>query len=90
MTCNAGGPADAERAFMGGSGVWAPLLGYVGGFEGEEVGVRVVDMDEGVLGVSTGQEARGAAERKGRGQRADPQPARELYKIREDADKRCG
>lgn len=36
---------------MGGSGVWAPLLGKFGGFEGEEVGVKVVDIDMGILKV---------------------------------------
>ncbi|KAL7420091.1 hypothetical protein Q5752_005056 [Cryptotrichosporon argae] len=44
---NAGGPRD--EGFMGGSGVWAPLLGKVGGFAAAEVGLRVVDVDLGIL-----------------------------------------
>jgi predicted amidohydrolase len=52
IACNAGGDR-AQDGFMGGSGVWAPLLGKFGGFEGEEVGVRVVDVDMGILKVSS-------------------------------------
>lgn len=48
---NPGGSRD--EGFMGGSGVWAPLRGKVGGFDGEEVGLRIVDVDLGVLKVSS-------------------------------------
>lgn len=51
ITCNAGG--DPQEGFMGGSGVWAPLLGRVGGFAGSEVGVKVVNVDMRVLKVRT-------------------------------------
>ncbi|WOO82226.1 putative nitrilase [Vanrija pseudolonga] len=44
---NAGGPA--EEGFMGGSAVWAPLRGRVGGFPKSEVGVRLVEVDIDVL-----------------------------------------
>jgi len=47
---NAGG--SREEGFMGGSGVWAPLLGRVDGFEGPETGVKVVEVDLSVLEVS--------------------------------------
>lgn len=46
---NAGGSRD--EGFMGGSGVWAPLLGRVAGFDGPEVGVKVVEIDLGILKV---------------------------------------
>lgn len=92
IACNAGGDRDKD-GFMGGSGVWAPLLGKFAGFEGEEVGVRVVDVDLGILKV--------------RGRRsymilykdyvqipqafqADCQASRDLYQVRSDADRRCG
>lgn len=43
---NPGGKGD----HMGGSGVWAPLLGKVrGSFEGDGVGVRVLEIDLGVI-----------------------------------------
>lgn len=48
---NPGGPRD--EGFMGGSGVWAPLRGKVGGFEGEKVGMSVVDVDLAVIVVSS-------------------------------------
>lgn len=48
---NAGGNREKD-GFMGGSGVWAPLLGRIGGFDGEEVGMKVLDVDLGVLKVS--------------------------------------
>lgn len=44
---NAGGPA--EEGFMGGSAVWAPLRGRVGGFAKSEVGVRLIEVDIDVL-----------------------------------------
>lgn len=47
---NPGGPR--EEGFMGGSGVWAPLKGKIGGYEREEVGVEFVDVDLGVIKVS--------------------------------------
>jgi len=40
-----------EGGFMGGSGVWAPLKGKIGGYEREEVGLQFVDVDLGVLKV---------------------------------------
>lgn len=40
-----------DGGFMGGSGVWAPLKGKIGGYEREEVGVEFVDVDIGVLKV---------------------------------------
>ena len=40
-----------EGGFMGGSGVWAPLKGKIGGYEREEVGVEFVDVDLEVLKV---------------------------------------
>jgi predicted amidohydrolase len=51
---NAGG--DKADGFMGGSGVWAPLLGRIDGFEGPEVGLKVVDIDLGLLEVSVEDE----------------------------------
>lgn len=46
---NPGGSRD--QGFMGGSGVWAPLRGKVGGFEGEKVGMEIVEVDMGVIKV---------------------------------------
>jgi hypothetical protein len=46
---NAGGPT--EEGYIGGSGVWMPLKGKLGGFDNEEVGLRIVDVDLGVLDV---------------------------------------
>jgi hypothetical protein len=40
-----------EGGFMGGSGIWAPLKGKIGGYEREEVGVEFVDVELGVLKV---------------------------------------
>lgn len=53
---NPGGSRD--EGFMGGSGVWAPLRGKVGGFEGEEVGMKIVEIDVGVLKVRASLSAR--------------------------------
>lgn len=47
--CNAGGPAS--EGYIGGSGVWMPLKGKLGGFEGGEVGLKIVDIDLTVLKV---------------------------------------
>jgi len=47
---NAGG--SREDGFMGGSGVWAPLLGRADGFDGPDVGVKTVEVDLSVLKVS--------------------------------------
>jgi hypothetical protein len=47
---NPGGPRT--EGFMGGSGVWAPLKGKIGGYEKEEVGIEFVDVDLGVIKVS--------------------------------------
>lgn len=47
---NPGGDRKDE-GFMGGSGVWAPLKGKIGGYEREEVGVEFVDVELGVLKV---------------------------------------
>jgi hypothetical protein len=44
--CNAGG--DDKEGFMGGSAVWAPLRGRVGGC-GVAVGMSVVEIDVAVL-----------------------------------------
>jgi hypothetical protein len=49
--CNAGGDKEGDR-FMGGSGVWVPLRGKIGGFERNEIGMRVVDLDLRVVEVS--------------------------------------
>ena len=40
-----------EGGFMGGSGIWAPLKGKIGGYDREEVGVEFVDVELGVLKV---------------------------------------
>lgn len=40
---NAGG--DDRENFMGGSAVWAPLRGRIGGFDANQVGVTVVEVD---------------------------------------------
>jgi hypothetical protein len=37
---------------MGGSGIWAPLKGKIGGYEKEEVGVQFVDVDLQAMRVS--------------------------------------
>ncbi|WWD19408.1 hypothetical protein CI109_103868 [Kwoniella shandongensis] len=50
IMCNAGGPA--KEGYIGGSGVWMPLKGKIGGYDGEEVGLKVVDVDLDVLKVS--------------------------------------
>lgn len=47
IMCNAGG--DATEGFMGGSAVWAPLVGRVGGCGVSHPGVEVVDIDISVL-----------------------------------------
>lgn len=39
--CNPGG----SGGFMGGSGVWQPLRGRVGGFTASDVGVAYADVD---------------------------------------------
>ncbi|WWD20802.1 hypothetical protein CI109_105279 [Kwoniella shandongensis] len=46
VMCNAGG--DAREGFMGGSGIWAPLRGRIGGC-GVEAALEVVDVDLAVL-----------------------------------------
>lgn len=48
IMCNAGG--DAIEGFMGGSGVWAPLRGRVGGC-GVEASLQIVDVETDVLKV---------------------------------------
>ena len=45
------GGSRGEAGFMGGSGVWAPLRGKVGGFEGEKVGMEIVEIDMAVVKV---------------------------------------
>lgn len=47
---NAGGPR--EEGFMGGSGAWAPLLGRIDGFDAPEAGMKVIEVDLGMLKVS--------------------------------------
>ncbi|RXK41014.1 hypothetical protein M231_01645 [Tremella mesenterica] len=47
IMCNAGG--DELEGFMGGSGVWVPFRGKLGGFDGAEENVKVVDLDLDVL-----------------------------------------
>ncbi len=47
---NAGG--KAEEGYIGGSGVWMPLRGKVGGCKSGEEELVVVDVDLGVLQVS--------------------------------------
>ena len=75
---NAGGPA--VEGFAGGSGVWAPLRGKIGGLNGEE-GLMFVDVNTDLLKVSV-------ARCPGSDAQADCQDARKLYKIREDANLR--
>ena len=73
-----------EGGFMGGSGIWAPLKGKIGGYEREEVGVEFVDVELGLLKVRPLQEnTRLQAE-------LMRQDGRDLYKIRDDADRRSG
>lgn len=45
--CNPGGEESDE--FMGGSGVWQPLRGFIDGFDRAEVGLKVVEVDMDVL-----------------------------------------
>ena len=45
------GGSRGGAGFMGGSGVWAPLRGKVGGFEGEKVGMEIVEIDMAVVKV---------------------------------------
>ena len=52
VMCNAGG--DSIEGFAGGSGVWAPLRGRVGGADTSEEGLHLVDIDLGVLKVHQG------------------------------------
>ncbi|CAD6570667.1 MAG: hypothetical protein TREMPRED_005947 [Tremellales sp. Tagirdzhanova-0007] len=47
ILCNAGGPAD--EGYIGGSGVWMPLRGKVGGCSGMTAELSVVDVDLTVL-----------------------------------------
>lgn len=47
--CNAGG--DEMEGFIGGSGIWAPLRGKVGGPERSQDSLTVVDVDIDVLKV---------------------------------------
>ena len=79
---NPGGSRD--EGFMGGSGVWAPLRGKVGGFEREAVGMEIVEVDLGVIKVShirfLGRDWH----------ELTWQDGRDTYKIREDADARGG
>jgi hypothetical protein len=49
--CNAGGDYQGSP-FMGGSGVWIPLQGKIGGFERNQVGVQTIDVDLKVVEVS--------------------------------------
>lgn len=46
---NAGGPR--EEGFMGGSGVWAPLLGRIDGYAASQVGRKIVEIDLDLLKV---------------------------------------
>lgn len=54
--CNAGG--DSDEGFMGGSGVWGPFMGRIGGWEISEgdaaskAGLRTVEVDLDILKVS--------------------------------------
>lgn len=41
VMCNPGG----DNEFMGGSGVWQPLRGRVGGFPASDVGIAYADVD---------------------------------------------
>jgi predicted amidohydrolase len=50
ILCNAGGPA--EEGYIGGSAVWMPLKGRVGGCTGVNTELAVVDVDLSVLQVS--------------------------------------
>lgn len=47
--CNAGGPAS--EGYIGGSAIWMPLKGKLGGVEGVEAGMKIIDVDLGVLKV---------------------------------------
>lgn len=72
--CNAGG--DETEGFIGGSGVWAPLRGKIGGPARSEDSLTMVDVDLAVLKVSL-QYAACAF-------RSSLQDARALYKVREE------
>ena len=50
ILCNAGGPVD--EGYIGGSGIWMPLKGKVGGCKTVGVELAVVDVDLEVLKVS--------------------------------------
>lgn len=45
--CNIGG--DPQHGYMGGSGVWAPLRGNVGGVHGSEACLCVLEIDMNVV-----------------------------------------
>jgi hypothetical protein len=49
VLCNAGGPAD--EGYIGCSGVWMPLKGKLGGCEGTESSLAIVEVDLDVLKV---------------------------------------
>jgi predicted amidohydrolase len=50
ILCNAGGPA--KDGYIGGSGIWMPLKGKVGGCKTVDVELAIVDVDMEVLKVS--------------------------------------
>lgn len=50
ILCNAGGPA--EEGYIGGSGIWMPLKGRVGGCQTVNAEMAIVDVDMEVLKVS--------------------------------------
>lgn len=45
--CNCGG--DPMSGYMGGSGVWVPLRGNIGGIPGPGAGLRIMEIDMNVL-----------------------------------------
>ena len=75
--CNAGGSHD--EGYIGGSGVWMPLKGQLGGTKGGEAELAIVDVDLEVLKVS--QISRCCL--------TISQDARALYQVQVDAGKRA-
>lgn len=50
ILCNAGGPA--EEGYIGGSAIWMPLKGKVGGCKSVNAEMAIVNVDMDVLKVS--------------------------------------
>ena len=78
--CNAGGSHD--EGYIGGSGVWMPLKGQLGGTKGCDPELAIVDVDLGVLKVSRIRQIY-------RSPLTTSQESRALYQVQVDADKRA-